>query len=748
MHKESIGNNVFSYFYNGKLYATEVDWETELDLEESDIINELFNNSSSVLYQNEEFKQFFNEVFYSENGIEKLLDDSDERTTLYRTHIELALLKFGSYEFISTCCNRKIFKNSTKEQRELLFKKLDSRIKKIQRMLIEFSKNPNNSDYIEEYTRNSRKLYLNYLRNYAPQRLKDYTETSIDVQLFQGIMQIKELSLQELAYEDLFDESLNFENIYDLSNVLNIVKLYVRLKDTKTVEERENIFKQIDMLTLKGISMHGLFPGLTNLINTASINSICKVIDNIPIRINMCDESEKADISEELNLISRIVRSLSNYNREPDDSVNLLSSSIFFNKLIQISKLGILSEEDQSKLNKILNDSLMPETIKVPDMSAFDEYINSRNRMPDKEAKEFFNSTMKILLKDGLIPSKYSEYLIIQLLDVNSFFYKNINAVQRTIIMENFARNRAKSLCDKDIYISYSTNLKQTNTVGEHTKRCVRLLLTSYDIPLVNTVVDIVTMHHELRHEQQSQSMDDNNNDYLTYMMIKEKVLSSDDYNFYNRNYDYMYNELDAEYFGLKATINFIKSLASNNLKNTTEYRTIVNKLEERKRSLEERFLNANIKTDKDGEKIEINSAVQQKIMESPELLEKYPVLQVEFNKDGSKKSLEQIFSEFTVVCREKNNRLGNYDLYKYVLLSNVDKEFDGEKLIIPDDLTPITKLALEKLKKSLINAREKIEDKTLELNENEKSDFENANENMDSETRKKYGFVLGDDSR
>ena len=95
-------------------------------------------------------------------------------------------------------------------------------------------------------------------------------------------------------------------------------------------------------------------------------------------------------------------------------------------------------------------------------------------------------------------------------------------------------------------------------------------------------------------------------------------------------------------------------------------------------------------------------------LLEHPDILEDIPVLKIEYNDNGSRKPLKQIFEEFLVSMGEKENRIGNYDIYKHIFFSRAGIEPEQleslKQVQIPEDLPDSVKRAVTKLREIVVS--------------------------------------------
>jgi len=768
MHKSSIKQKRNAYILNGKIYENEIDWEEEATLLEQDIIqylSSIYNDTEgSPLYKNEEFKDFYEKVLLGENGIDLLLNSSEEQN-MYKNNIILAILKYGNAEYVNSLGNKqrygKLFPATTTEQKDRLFGLLDKQASTIQKAILNMGSNASAEQV---------NIYENYIQYFLPQRL---STISANIEIMNILKDTQELkSRYFMAMPDLTDKVLDFWIECKCDIVMQLVNLMPELtRSDITQDELLQYSCNIDRLTMYGVSGLGIVEGIVSFMSILNTSTLEKIIDNIPYKISVLKRDKSEDISREVEILCNSLQSLYTINSKlSQDQLYkiMLYPHTFTQKIIQLLELGILPKSEQEKLENAIEMYLSRTEVNYPDMEEYDKYINRQEEMPPKEADRFFRDSLIFILKDGIIPERYNEYMLSELIDENSAISKNFNTIQQNIILENFARSKAKQILGKDIYISYSNALNQSTgdgkiKVGEHMPNFIRLVNNSDNDIAMSTVLNLVTIYHEIRHEYQDQCISQSKFNHLTYLMLKESILEREDISFYNTNYSTMYKELDAEYFALRQVKNFLNSLANDNTKESDKYKIFIREIQKRQQSVEEQFTIAPNKRGKVGDIFNVEEKIDEMVKNNPDLLKRNQILRVEYNEDGTRKSITQIFEDFTTICRVKENRMGNYDLYKYILLSRAGRDIDEmenfEKCEIPEDLSDSSKKALSLLRagiieRSLSKKLDKDEriipgklDSLMELSAEAMREFELVDERMTLEMEEKYNSIISDDA-
>lgn len=145
-----------------------------------------------------------------------------------------------------------------------------------------------------------------------------------------------------------------------------------------------------------------------------------------------------------------------------------------------------------------------------------------------------------------------------------------------------------------------------------------------------------ITMFHEMRHAQKHNNIYNNQFDYNSYFMLKELIIEEYDSNYYSSNYRLILEEIDARQDSYETTLNFFK-------KNFPELENAVSNVVQKQNENYD-YAEYNEKKFTITNKKEFVNQIFDKIISlHPELLEEYPVLQLEYNLDGNIKKIDEI---------------------------------------------------------------------------------------------------------
>ncbi len=182
------------------------------------------------------------------------------------------------------------------------------------------------------------------------------------------------------------------------------------------------------------------------------------------------------------------------------------------------------------------------------------------------------------------------------------------------------------------------------------------------------------TIYHEIRHVQQNKSINrETKEDGTKLPMSKERYLSAletlskkQDPKFYRKNYQHLLKENDAEKYGLIKAYATIKNYSVDLL---NKYNG--KKKEEMMQQYDRNYYEALSSINENGrislkEEIETKAGIY--IMDHPEVLQKFPILNIAFNKDGSKRDIIELLEGRNKLLENNQNTEMINELYKMII--------------------------------------------------------------------------------
>ena len=370
---------------------------------------------------------------------------------------------------------------------------------------------------------------------------------------------------------------------------------------------------------------------------------------------------------------------------------SLLSTNLKYIEQIIDKKICIFSEEGSIIKNYLEFASLYPrcninnlvEKIKASyrlddvDVNEEKKYINdyiNKNKIVtnEEEFDEILNHLQLVKLKDNnfSLPIEYVNFIIKQALENDSVISKNpekyLNLVECCI--EDLGRNDLS----KDIkppYHYFTTDYVKSNTFesgqsgGLHDsyRRLIQIPRKNIMRMIKEKNLDILnSIFHENAHaEQYYDFLNFQINSYNRYIMKKEDVLRKYFSDFYKDNYSLTYIEIEANEKAAQKLANYIDSLDISDISNLNFLDSFGKEISDACKDVIEQ----KTKEYKEGEKKIIEGKTQdvvevfdELIKENPYFFDTNPEFLIEYNKDGSKKSLRQILNNAEAYINEEKN--------------------------------------------------------------------------------------------
>ncbi len=180
------------------------------------------------------------------------------------------------------------------------------------------------------------------------------------------------------------------------------------------------------------------------------------------------------------------------------------------------------------------------------------------------------------------------------------------------------------------------------------------------------------TMFHEMRHTIQEDDMDKGKMDYLTYNFIKEKIIEDYDKDYYSENYTNFFMESDARKEQIIGALGFLNEMNPNFVK-VIKDQMEDNYISERENHTIYGDSKKKISIGKDNF-IDVSNYVGMLIQNNPIILTNNPILNIEYNPNGSKKSIEEMINNFEEQKDISNSDYKNlYSIYYGIVSKDIE---------------------------------------------------------------------------
>ena len=328
--------------------------------------------------------------------------------------------------------------------------------------------------------------------------------------------------------------------------------------------------------------------------------------------------------------------------------------------------------------------------VKNPDMSIYSKYLPQNyseqfEPMDELVFENFCEDLKKIKLLDGVIPEEFCDFIINQKLNNNTPINKDIDKylplLKRTF--EDKACYILKSNGIEDYRFKFFKGKEGDGTQGYQNadKKEIGFLVDNLiNLDASNTHI-INTMFHEIQHAIQAKNYtatEFNKLNGFLYNTLKEEIIRKDDWSFYNRNYSRMYCEIDARLAGARGQAEYLAyiGIPENQIieGNDTTLKECYEYAKEIERQNEEFAIN---KIDINGNIISVSEKVRELIKKNPEWINKYPVLSLEYNENGERKTTIQILQNALDSTKNKEKSTLE-EIYTKIFEGNIENDLNS----------------------------------------------------------------------
>lgn len=268
--------------------------------------------------------------------------------------------------------------------------------------------------------------------------------------------------------------------------------------------------------------------------------------------------------------------------------------------------------------------------------------------------EEYMQKVAEIRLQKGRMPRECSEFIIKQSILPNKDIINYWGMIERAL--EDFSEYELEdSKLENYSVMVLDQPFLGKDSNGQYTigKKIIKLSRTS--LQLLGMFKMLETSLHEITHAEQYAKIENGQLNRDTYKILKEEILRNKSESFYDTNYNYMYNEIDARKSGYVRRLRVLKRIGLTDSEIVeAQYRNLEPTIKKYRREYEEG------KMKKVGEeKKDVNAIFLEHLQSNPELLNQYPALNVEFEKNGDniqRKSLAKILGTYEqMLCSAKN---------------------------------------------------------------------------------------------
>lgn len=473
------------------------------------------------------------------------------------------------------------------------------------------------------------KMYSDYLKNYFQESLdkngKTYTITKI---VFWTI----HLANPNIGYNIVAKEQPK-ENIEFFKN---------EFQKNKVLEKYEGIIDKIlSKLSTEDLITREEFEQYDEIFYEHSFITPQDDKDSIKIMKLFQKKSKELQVSSKTleNRIERYIQEgLKNkeYFSKTKDFIDIIIK--YFETQLNGTAIEINQNSTISHLIRVAQKGKLPQDISTLILGKLQERLKNTS-IPKidnvEDLENYMQKVAEIRLQQGRMPRECSDYILKQSIlkqasEQNEEMSKYNGMIERAL--EDFTEYELEDSKLNDYYVAVLNQhyLKEGNA-GSINQECQAIDLSRNFLLTLGTLELIDSSLHECTHAEQYDKIKTGKLNGSTYKMLKELILRIENRQFVYSNYRYMYEEIDAR---KNAYMKRIKVLRRMGLKDIIIYILGAREVKQTIKDYNQDYKLAKMK--RVGQDVkDINVIFLELLQEKPELLEKYPELNIEFERKG-----------------------------------------------------------------------------------------------------------------
>lgn len=309
-----------------------------------------------------------------------------------------------------------------------------------------------------------------------------------------------------------------------------------------------------------------------------------------------------------------------------------------------------LGSQEKEKLKKILDENI-PKT-EEPDMSKYDKYLEDLSDMDENTFNDFMNDLKDYRNVYGRFSERHCDYLMKQKIKSTSFLNQNLD--KHFPVFKRAFEDKTKYVLEAEGIENYVVRVSDygkinMNETGAHSEGLIKISEDVVKQMSEKFSYPINTMFHETKHAIQHKNLDDGKMDNaFQYRLQKEKILEKEFPKFYEDNYILMLSEVEARIYGSKRQYEYLKELGFNE---KIIYHDGIDVFESYKENQKEKIDSLDtikwLRKDENGKLLYFNGIFSRLVNSKPELVNKYPILLLEYDSDGARRPSVDILKDF-----------------------------------------------------------------------------------------------------
>lgn len=464
-----------------------------------------------------------------------------------------------------------------------------------------------------------------------------------------------------------------------------------------------NIEKLQELIAIQEITGKQSIREYTNILNSILLNlitnpnaeyEIASVLNNtMDMYTNNLQEffsqsEDNRSCSRIINQMNTIINLILRYNLKKDDDafVNFLfnCTDLYFStnptpeEIIASDSIDILwqlyNNNQLSNTHKQKFESIV-EKIKKENEINFDVFNNAfksciENHQMFDEYLDFFQMYI-VRLRNyyGILPEEYCDYFLREVvfnLPMMGQKLKDPDNIFSTIL-ERALEDKERHVLKQNEFKNYIVAVCPLEE-GKYARCNPNSKLMEFDVDVSEfSLMAIISLWHENQHAIQKDKKEDIN-PFIAYMISKEAIIKDENPEFYEENYEYMYEELDAVGASFQKTWEWIEIFYDQIGVDEAVRNKMKSYILAALKANDDKFNKAQNKKE-NGIETSVNEILTEIIQRKPNILKEHPELLIEFNEDGTLKDAVTMLKDYEALSEDDDlkNKEGIYDeLFKF----------------------------------------------------------------------------------
>lgn len=285
----------------------------------------------------------------------------------------------------------------------------------------------------------------------------------------------------------------------------------------------------------------------------------------------------------------------------------------------------------------------------------------------DKYSDIFKKGVVMLRNYYGILPEELCDYFLSEITFNGPMFGEKLKDSDNIFgtLLEKAVEDKERHIVQQNKTEGYIVNVWPLEK-GVSARCTPTAKILEFDVDHRNfSLMKVIDLWHEAQHAVQSNEKENGKiSSYMSYMILKEDIIKEENPEFYNKNYAYMFEEIDAIQTSFLKFGEWIDQIQIDENKKAQIKEEIQKTLE-----ITSVEMKKGQNKEQGGVTVNVNKILSDILKKKPEIIKEHPELLIEFNEDGTQKDAFTMLKEYDELSEngELNDRECIYDeIFKY----------------------------------------------------------------------------------